>query len=84
MKLVSNLIISYLKYNNVNLHGQILQTVEDDCVCISCFYLQYDITVLVYNDNFIKLKINHLPYTICDSIKTFRTEIDRLNNLRYY
>lgn len=83
MNTISNLIISYLK-TNTYLHGQIVKTVEDSCICLTFFYHNYDITVQIYNESFIKLKIDNMPYTICDSIKTFRAEIDRLNTLRYY
>lgn len=83
MNLISNLIISYLK-TNTNLHGQILQTVQDHCIRLNFFYHNYDITVLIYNENFIKLKVDDVPHAICDGIKTFRTEIDRLHTLRYY
>jgi len=83
MNITSILIISYLK-NNTNLHGQITQTVKNKCIHLNFFYHNHDVTVLIYNDNFIKLKIDNLPHAICDSIKTFRAEIDRLNTLRYY
>lgn len=83
MNTISNLIISYLK-TSTNLHGQIIKSVEDSYICLTFFYHNYDITVEIYNESFIKLKVDNLPYAICDSIKTFRTEIDRLNTLRYY
>ena len=83
MNTISNLIISYLK-TSTNLHGQIIKSVEDNCICLTFFYHNYDIAVLIYNENFIKLKVDNMPYAICDGIKTFRTEIDRLNTLRYY
>jgi hypothetical protein len=46
-------------------------------------YHGIDIEVCVYNDTFIKLKVDNMPYAICDSIKTFKYEIDRLHTLRY-
>lgn len=84
MTIISNLIISYLKNNHKNLHGQIIKTVDDKCIRINFFYNYYDVTVLIYNENFIKLKIDNIPYAICDGIKTFRDEIDRLHTRRYH
>jgi wobble nucleotide-excising tRNase len=80
---VSNLIISYLKIHRANLCSQILSTATDDHILITCYYDDCNMKIYVYNDTFIKLKVNNMPYAICDGIKTFRSEIDRLHMLRY-
>jgi hypothetical protein len=55
-----------------------------DYTMICYEHYERDICIVVYNDNFIKINVDNHIHAICDGIKTFRSEIDRLNNPRYY
>jgi len=76
-------ITSYLNTQKNYLDTQPLIVTNTKYTCINFTYHGYDIEVCIYNDTFIKLKVDSIPYAICDGIKTFRSEIDRLHNLRY-
>ena len=76
-------ITSYLNTQKNYLDTKPLIVETNKHTCINFTYFGYDIEVCVYNDSFIKLKVDNMPYAICDGIKTFRNEIDRLRVLRY-
>lgn len=76
-------ITSYLNSQKNYLETKPLIVATNKHTCINFTYFGYDIEVCVYNDSFIKLKVDNMPYAICDSIKTFRDEIDKLYTLRY-
>ena len=80
---IIDLISSYLnsQKNYLDTKPQIVTTNKH--TCINFTYFGYDIEVCIYNDSFIKLKVDNMPYAICDGIKTFRNEIDRLHMMRY-
>ena len=83
MSQITHLITSYLntQKNYLETKPQIVTTKKH--TCINFTYFGYDIEVCIYNDSFIKLKVDDIPYAICDGIKTFKYEIDRLHMLRY-
>ena len=83
MAQIIHLITSYLntQKNYLDTKPQVLTT--NIHTCINFTYYGYDIEVCVYNETFIKLKVDDIPYAICDGIKSFRSEIDRLHMLRY-
>ena len=83
MSQIIHLITSYLKTQKNYLDSKPIIVSTSKHTCINFIYYGYDIEVCVYNENFIKLKVDHNPYAICDGIKTFRSEIDRLHTLRY-
>ena len=76
-------ISAYLKTQKNYLDTKPQIVTKNNYTCINFTYQGIDIEVCVYNDTFIKLKVDNMPYAICDGIKTFRTEIDRLHILRY-
>lgn len=51
--------------------------------CITFCYTGLDVDVCVYNESFIKLKVNNQPWTICDGIRTFRDAIYKLDYYNY-
>ena len=83
MSQIIHLITSYLntQKNYLDTRPQIIRSSAQ--TSINFCYHGYDIEVCIYNDSFIKLKVDNMPYAICDGIKTFRNEIDRLHMLRY-
>lgn len=83
MAQIIHLITSYLNTQKNYLDTKPLIVATNKHTCINFTYYGYDIEVCVYNDTFIKLKVDNIPYAICDGIKTFRNEIDRLHTLRY-
>ena len=83
MAQVIHLITAYLKTQKNYLDSKPLITVHNKYVSINFVYRGNDIEAIIYNDTFIKLKVDKLPYAICDSIKTFRLEIDRLHAATY-
>lgn len=83
MAQITHLITSYLNTQKNYLDTKPIIVSTTKHTCINFTYYGYDIEVCVYNDSFIKLKVNNIPYAICDSIKTFRGEIDKLYTLRY-
>jgi hypothetical protein len=84
MAQIIHLITSYLhtQKNYLDTRPQIIKNSSQ--TSINFCYHGYDIEVCIYNETFIKLKVDNIPYAICDGIKTFRTEIDRLKSLRSY
>lgn len=83
MSQIIHLITSYLHTQKNYLDTKPLVITTNNYICINFTYNGIDIEVCVYNETFIKLKVDNLPYAICDGIKTFRSEIDRLHMLRY-
>lgn len=83
MAQIIQLITSYLNTQKNYLDTKPLIVETNKHTCINFTYYGYDIEACVYNDSFIKLKVDSIPYAICDGIKTFRLEIERLHNLRY-
>lgn len=77
------LITTYLNSQKYYLESRPIVIVNNKYTCVNCRYQGFDIEICVYNNNFIKLKIDQSPYAICDSIKTFRDEMDKLYTLRY-
>lgn len=83
MAQIIHLITSYLNTQKNYLDTRPQIVANNNYTCINFTYNGVDIEVCVYNDTFIKLKVDNMPYAICDGIKTFRSEIDRLHILRY-
>ena len=83
MAQIIHLITSYLNTQKNYLDTKPLIVPSSEHTCINFTYYGYDIEVCVYNETFIKLKVDDIPYAICDGIKSFRSEIDRLHMLRY-
>jgi len=83
MAQIIHLITSYLNKHKQYLDTKPLVVATNNYVCINFTYYGYDIEVCVYNETFIKLKVDNMPHAICDGIKSFRSEIDRLHMLRY-
>jgi len=83
MAQIIHLITSYLNTQKNYLDNKPQIVTNTKHTCINFIYLGYNIEVCIYNDNFIKLKVDNIPHAICDNIKTFRSEIDRLHILRY-
>jgi len=83
MNHIIHLITSYInsQKNYLDTRPQIIK--NNSYVCINFIYQGIDIEVYVYNETFIKLKVDNMPHAICDGIKSFRSEIDRLHVLRY-
>ena len=78
-----HLITSYINSQKNYLDTRPQISKNDNYTCIHFIYNGVDIEVCVYNDNFIKLKVDDHLHAICDNIKTFRSEIDRLQAYRY-
>lgn len=47
-------------------------------------YYDRDICIMVYNTNFIKIRIDNYTYAICDGIKSVRYELDKIYTYRDY
>jgi len=52
-------------------------------VSITFCYTGLDVDVCVYNETFIKLKVNDQAWTICDGIRSFRDSIYKLDHYNY-
>lgn len=52
-------------------------------ICITFCYTGLDVNVRIYNDSFIKLKVDDQSWNICDSIETFRDTIYKLDHYNY-
>jgi len=83
MAQVIHLITAYLNTQKRYLDTRPLTVITSKHTSINFIYYGYNIEVCIYNDTFIKLKVDDMPYAICDGIKTFRSEIDRLHMLRH-
>ena len=82
MAQILHLITSYLHTQKNYLDTKPLIIPNNNYTCINFTYNGVNIEVCVYNETFIKLKVDNIPYAFCDGIKTFRNEIDRLHMLR--
>ena len=80
---IIHLITAYLNSQKNYLDSKAKIIIEDNYTCIICKYQGMDIEVNIYNDTFIKLKVDKLPFAICDGIKSFREEFNRLSLLKY-
>jgi len=80
---IIHLIISYLNSHNSYLDDKVRFITGEQYTCITCTYHGMDVEICVYNDTFIKIKVDNLPLAICDGIKSFRKEFDRLYVLRH-
>ena len=47
-------------------------------------YYDRDISIIVYNDTFIKINIDNHIHAICDGIKSVRYELDKIGTYRNY
>jgi len=83
MTQVVHLINAYLTTQNYYLDSKPKIFINSNATIINFVYQGSDVEVCIYNSTFIKLKIDNIPYAICDSIKTFRGEMDKLYTLRY-
>lgn len=83
MKNTIHLITSYLNTQKNYLDTKPIVSTNSNNTCINFIFHGIDIEVCIYNDTFIKIKVDDMPYAICDGIKTFKYEIDRLHVLRY-
>lgn len=83
MAQVIHLITAYLKTQKNYLDAKPQVVMNSNHTCINFTFQGRDIEVCIYNDTFIKLKVDNIPHAICDGIKTFKYEIDRLHMLRY-
>lgn len=79
MSQIIHLITSYLNTQKNHLDSRPIVVASEKYTCINFTYQGIDIEVCVYNDTFIKLKVDNMPYAICDGIKTFKYEMDRLH-----
>lgn len=80
---IIRLITAYLKTQKNYLDTKPQIIVGSNYTCVNFVFQGKDIEVCIYNDTFIKLKVDDIPYAICDGINTFKYEIDRLYILRY-
>lgn len=80
---IVHLITSYLNSQKSYLDDKVRLRTEEQYTCITCTYQGMEIEICIYNDTFIKLKVDRIPLAICDGIKSFRKEFDRLHILRY-
>jgi hypothetical protein len=79
-------ITSYLKTHNKSVASEVNIVPVKDKIEYTLIHFSHgysDVNILVYNSNFISIKIDSLPFAFCDNIKTFRNEIDRLYSLRF-
>ena len=83
MSHIIHLINAYLKTQKNYLDSKPQVIINNNSTVINFVYQGMDIEVCVYNSTFIKLKVDDMPYAICDGIKTFRSEIDKLHVMRY-
>ena len=77
------LITSYLNTQNNYLYNKIHVLKKEDYISITCNFRGIDLDIRVYNETFIKIRVDELHFAICDGIKSFRDEFDRLAVLRY-
>ena len=82
-----NQITSYLKTHNNNLNSKVtaleIKDKHYNYIYINFYYRKSHVEIYVYNSNFIHIKIDNSPFAFCDSVKTFRQEIDRLHSARF-
>lgn len=76
-------ICSYLNTQKNYLDTKPQIVIGNTYTCINFIFQGKDIEVCIYNDSFIKLKVDNITHAICDGINTFKYEIDRLYTLRY-
>jgi hypothetical protein len=77
------LITSYLHTQKNYLDNKPVILVHNTYTCINFRLAGLSVELFVYNDTFIKVKVDNHIHTICDNIKTLRVELDRLHILRY-
>lgn len=83
MSQITHLITTYLKTQKNYLDAKPQIVTNNQYTFINFVFQGQNVEVYIYNDTFIKLKVDNNPYAICDGIKTFKYEIDRLHVLRY-
>jgi len=79
-----SLILAFLHTKKSKIFSNILTSKHDGhlpYICITFCYTGLDIEVCVYNESFIKLRVDNQPWTICDGITSFR---DSMYKLEYY
>lgn len=77
------LLSAYLKTQKNYLDSRPLITTGSRYTCISFIFQGKNIEICIYNDTFIKLKVDNYPYAICDGINTLKYELDKIYTLRY-
>lgn len=86
VKTLTNLIISYLNSQQYSLFSdvEVVQTLDKglDYTSLYFCYLGKDIEIQIYNSTFIKFKIKNSHGTICDSISSVRSEIEKISYYR--
>ena len=80
---IVHLITSYLNTHKNFLDSQVKILAQEKYILIYFCYSGLDVEICVYNETFIKIKVDKLSFAICDSIKTVRKEIDRLHSKRF-
>ena len=80
---IIHLITAYLNAQQNYLDSKVRVIPEQSYTCIFCKYQGMELEVCVYNDTFIKLKVDKMPFAICDGIKSFKQEFNRISFLRY-
>lgn len=75
------LILAFLHTKQTKIFGNVQTSRHEGhlpYVCITCNYSGNDLDICVYNDSFIKVKVDNYPWTICDGIKSLRDSIYKL------
>lgn len=47
-------------------------------------YYDHDISIMVYNETFIKINVDKNIHAICDGIKSVRYELDKIHTNKHY
>lgn len=81
-----SMILAFLHTKKIKIYSNVQTSRHDGhnpYISITFCYTGLDVDVWVYNDTFIKLKVNDQPYTICDGIRSFRDMIYKLDYYNY-
>lgn len=81
-----SLILAFLNTNKAKISSNIQTSKTEGHIPYTCMTFNYmgnDVTVYIYNDNFIKINVDGHLWSICDNISTVRKSIYRLETHNY-
>lgn len=81
-----SLILAFLHTKQSKIFGKIQVSRHEGYlphVCVTFNYSGIDVMLNVYNDSFIKMQVDDHPWGICDSIKSLRDSIYKLDYHNY-
>lgn len=81
-----SLILAFLHSNKIKIHSNIQTSRTESHIPYTYMTFNYmgnNVTVCIYNDNFIKINVDDHIWSICDDINTVRSSLQKLETYNY-